>query len=176
MKNKTTLLMIGTLLWFNSFAGDQKLKSKPKKSEEIGLIVYGKINTGVKVRKIEFNLYELNDLVVSGRVNRKGEFEVPLYLGQEYILEIAADGFLPKRFYFDTRVPGQIDKLFVFGFSVDLLQEECVSGADIFSLDFPYALVKYDEKSFEFNFIKEYTDQIKKEESDAMKQAAQQPL
>lgn len=173
MKTRVQIILIGLCLLKVSFimgkenaAGRNKPLQEPY---EIGLIIYGKVlNNGIILRSIEFRLYEGNDLVVNGNLDRRGEFELPLYANQNYVLEINADGYLPKRFYFNTSIPQGEQKLYTFGFFVSLLPEERVKGADIFSLDFPYAIVSYNKETSAFDFSEKYSEEMRSEEMNAL--------
>lgn len=175
MKTYLQIILIGFYLVNVSFVsgdGNKKKSEKEKSHKEIGLIVYGQVlNSDIKLNEIEFKLYEANDMVVQGKLNRKGEFEIPLYLSENYVLELNAPGYLAKRFYFNTNTPPGLDKVFVFGFSARLLREESVKGADTFSLDFPYALVSYNEKTYEFGFSEKYSRKMKEDELNAIDQS-----
>ena len=170
MKTIIQIILIGFYLVEVSFINKgEKSNSSKNVKEGICMIAYGKIqNSGIMHKKVDFKLYEGNDLVVQGCLNRKNEFEISMYSNQNYVLEITTPGYLPKRFLFNTAIPPGIDKLFSFGFEVELLKEELVKGADIFSLDFPFALISYNSENSEFSFSKKYSELMKKEEMQAI--------
>lgn len=170
MKTIIKIILIGFYLVEVSFINkDGKSNSSENVKEEICMVAYGKIqNPDIMPKKVDFKLYEGNDLVVQGCLNRKNEFEISLYSNQNYILEIITPGYLPKRFLFNTAIPPGIDKLFSFGFEVELLKEELVKGADVFPLDFPFALISYNSENSEFSFSEKYSEGMKKEEKNAI--------
>lgn len=172
MKTLVQTILIGLYLVNVSFIDGKKTKEEgkpPHESSGIGLIIYGKVlNREIIQRHIGFKLYEGNDLVVNGNLDRKGQFELPLYANQNYVLEINASGYLPKRFYFNTNVPKKENKLFTFGFFIRLMPEDLVKGADIFSLDFPYAIVSYNKETPGFDFSEKYSEEMKGEEMNAL--------
>lgn len=113
------------------------------------------------------DVYEGNDIIDSPEIDKKGRFETYLYAGSEYTLDINLDGYYPKRIVVKVNVPGEIKKIPVFKFEVELIRKsdyESIEMVDPFAtsiFDFPYVIFEWDSEIEDFVYRKAYTEHIK---------------
>jgi hypothetical protein len=129
------------------------------------LPVFGMVTlNGSKVKTARVNVYDGNQLAMEVATSKKGEFVTELALNKHYTLEFMADGAVTKRIAINTYVENKNAAPVPFDCFVNLVHMEQVAGKDISTLDFPVAMVKYNEKKrafepqlgYSMNMMKEY--------------------
>ena len=99
---------------------------------------------------------------VTSVVYHEHAFSFDLFGNSYYTIEVSKPGYVSRSVGISTALSDKVvigDNKFIFEFEVELFREK--KGADDYYLDFPVALVKYDEASQVFEFDPKYTNHIK---------------
>lgn len=128
--------------------------------------VYDK-STEKPLEKYLVDVYEGNTIIQSVACGKKGRFEVDLFGGGEYIIDIYQEGYYPKRVLVRTNIPKDIKHLADFKFDVDLiptsdydeLEEKDPFATSVF--DFPYVIFEFDKDLNDLNYRKAHNDIMK---------------
>ena len=126
------------------------------------LLVDGRITDGEKkLAGAEVALLKGNEIVATAKTDKGGRFGFKLDLNTDYAMEFRQAGFVAKRIAIDTRMPkprpGQEYELVPLDITISLLEKERYNGAPTDDLDFPFALIKFNKKTFTFEQDAEYT-------------------
>lgn len=127
--------------------------------------VKGKLVFDRENPKAEFTV----DLYSKGRVietltTREGEaFVFQLGRNDNYTIRISHPDYASKLVVVNTEFPDEIHDVLDFSFKTDLITKQAARGMNGDALDFPIALVHFDEKTEMFTFNEEYTRQLKRE-------------
>lgn len=122
------------------------------------------ISGGDKVKDAQVNLYDGNKLAEVVISNRKGKFLFHLHPNKEYMIEVIHAGYVPKRIAINTKSHDEFKKVKSLGFRVQLLDSSNIEGADDYFLDFPFALITYNDHKHYFHYDVTYTEEMKLEE------------
>lgn len=98
-----------------------------------------------KAKDVEVTLYKDNTLVKSFQA-RKGEATVSLDLDNTYSLIVEQDGYRAKTIVVDTHVPAQQVEYAAFPCFVNLEAADKFTHSDPFYLDFPGAVIHWDDE------------------------------
>jgi hypothetical protein len=93
----------------------------------------------------------------------KRKFKFTLERNRYYGIRITKKGYISKLVCVDTKLINDADGLFRFLFETELIKEKHKSKLNGEFIDFPVAIVAFDEGLDYFTYNKEYTEQIKKE-------------
>jgi hypothetical protein len=106
-------------------------------------------------------LYKDNNAVDSIWVGPKKEFKFRLEKNSNYTVRISRQGYADRAVWVDTELPPGVDynPVFRFHFETLLMERSAVKNTDV--LDFPIALVYYDEGKGWFDYSRKYTSKIK---------------
>ena len=126
------------------------------------MLVDGRITDGEKkLAGAEVLLYKGNEMVATVQTDKGGRFGVKLDLNMDYAMEFRHEGFVAKRIAIDTRMPkpkpGQEFELVPLDITISLLEKKRYNGAPTDDLDFPFALIKFNKRTFTFEQDVEYT-------------------
>jgi hypothetical protein len=126
------------------------------------LVVEGRITDGeIKLTDADAVLFKENVQVERVTTGKNGRFNMVLELNSNYAIEFRHLGFIAKRIAIDTHIPkpkpGQEFDLTPINMSVSLLEHARYNGAPTDDLDFPFALIKLNKKTMEFEQDAEYT-------------------
>lgn len=111
--------------------------------------------------KFEVKLYEHNELVqVVDPYKRKHKFVVSLERNKLYTLQITARGHYPKFISINTANIPEDHKEIMFDFDVYLFAEEHFENITDDVLDFPFALLYYNQKEGDFDYAERYTQKL----------------
>jgi len=116
-----------------------------------------------KIKDVEVNLYQGNDLISTKNWNKK--FEYTLDNNQYYTIELVKKGFIPKKIAVSTFEGDKGAEPFMF--VMELIKEK--KGVDSDALEFPSAMIQYDKGSGAYNFNVDYSKNIKKDQKKALK-------
>ncbi|MBS1569884.1 MAG: hypothetical protein JST45_10625 [Bacteroidetes bacterium] len=97
-----------------------------------------------KAKEVEVTLYKDNTLVKSFQA-RKGEATVSLDLDNNYSLIVEQEGYRAKTIMVDTHVPAQQVEYAAFPCFVNLEAADKFTHSDPFYLDFPGAVIRWDD-------------------------------
>jgi len=124
----------------------------------------GKVITeSKKDNKVLIKLYEGNKVVSKYQTKRNGKFIMNLERNKKYTLEFAQTDYITKRIMIDTKVnPKEAASAKEFKFDVSLIKAE--KGINYSSLDFPIALIEFEQVLGQFNYNKAYTERMLEEQ------------
>ncbi|MCC6448691.1 MAG: hypothetical protein IT215_08405 [Chitinophagaceae bacterium] len=115
---------------------------------------------GVEVKLYQKNV-EMEWVEVTAIQYHDHNFKFVLVANEYYSIEISKPGYTKRLIVVSTELPYNVNHypVFNYAFEVTLFKEKIVR--DDFYLDFPIALISYDEKSRVFAYHKNYTKHIK---------------
>jgi hypothetical protein len=102
-----------------------------------------------KAGDVEVTLYKDNTVVNSFKA-KNGKFSLSLDLDNSYSFIMEQEGYRPKTIYVDTHVPAQQVEYAAFPCFVNLEAADKFAHSDPFYLDFPGAIIRWDEQSQAF--------------------------
>ncbi|WP_317899955.1 hypothetical protein [Aurantibacillus circumpalustris] len=103
--------------------------------------------------------------VITSAILKGGKKTFKFLLGRDvtYTIRISKPGYLPRLVCIDTKMDQTEEELYNFSFETKLLSERESTKLNKEYLDFPIALIYYDNKKDCFVYDKSYTSKIKKE-------------
>jgi len=144
------------LVLFTSFSVDKTKKEKKQKSflEIAGKPVF---KEGVGTYKV--TLICLNRPMASQILPLEKEFEFDLEKNGIYSLRIEKEGFLPRLVTVNTRMPELYKEhiFYKFLFEVEMFSGGLEKFLDPDDVDFPVAVVSYDETKDRYEYSRKYT-------------------
>lgn len=114
-------------------------------------------------KKIEgalVKLYQNNTIVNKILTKSNARFKFLLFSDNEYMIEVTKDGFMEERVYINTKISADLDDKYSFEFIIDLMNANKYKNVDASSLDFPTAIIKYDDRENEYVYDKGYSQQV----------------
>ena len=169
MKNIAVIILSSIILF--SFT-DKKVKKgndaeKISDYTNVALNIIGHVeNTSFDFKIARYRLYRDNKFVSGGNTDRFGTMELFLMKNSHYLLELSAPGFISKKIYINTFVPGSFKSIGNFDFGVSLVPKDILSDEDFCALDVPYAVVYFNEENGEFDYDRKYTEEMVKIEEE----------
>lgn len=161
IRKSVTPLLIAAPMWLCGYTFNKVEKAKHHTCLEISGEVTKTIsmtNTPVRVQ-----LIEENKVVDSLQVQAGETFRFGLQKNKYYSIRIFQEGFVPRLVSISTYLPVDLREAKVYKFHFDLLQmsakENTLELADV--LDFPVAVVAFDETKGYFDYNVSYTSRIK---------------
>ncbi len=114
---------------------------------------------GANSKRVNVKIYRDNTLVhdIPGT---KGKFTVNLDLENHYTVMLEKEGYRSKSISIDTHVPEQRVQYPMYDCTMDLEPEDRFTHADPFYMDFPSALVRWNDEAQEFAPQMEYVRHI----------------
>jgi len=165
---KTILATLLSLFIFTSLSATNADKKKRVTPDATSCLeISGRISTINKKASGTYtiHLYKENGSVDSLVFNNKSTFKMNLEKNSVYAIKISKEGYTPKLISISTSLPEAVEmsSAFRFYFETELLGNTDASELNTDALDFPIALVTYDEKRKCFDYHKKYTRHIKKQ-------------
>lgn len=110
----------------------------------------------------EFNvaLYQGNQLVAELPPSKHSAFELALDVNDRFSVRISKPGYRDKTIAVDSRMPESAAPADAVTYTVDLEPMDRFAHADPFYLDFPCAIVQWDEASARFDHSERYLADI----------------
>lgn len=105
----------------------------------------------------EINIYEGNELIEVALADSKGRFNVELAAGARYTVRFSKGALIAKNIVFDLRVESLGNSPEPFECDVYLYSQAYMSGMSSSVLDFPMAILEYNERKERLEFNSEYT-------------------
>lgn len=162
---KTLMIAIIFILRTDMYAGD------PVKNDSIESVLCLEV-VGIAVNEknepidgVEVKLYKENEelewVEITNVSYHDHNFIFKLDANQYYTIEISKAGYVKRSVAISTAIPQNVDLeiLFKYVFEVGLFREK--KGMDDFYLDFPVALISYNEQNEVFENSNSYTKHIK---------------
>lgn len=104
-------------------------------------------------------IYHGNDLYDSLLTSARGSFEYSFEPGQEYTLEVVRPGFFVRRVGISTKIPQGRKEVYQFQFEMNVYKQR--EGILPDYLDFPAALIEFNEKESAFLISRKYDRHIR---------------
>lgn len=140
-------------------------KSKEeKKTQPACLEISGSVIEPGPDKSARVYLIEENQVVDSALVSGNEDFKFRLLEDRFYALRIEQEGYVSRLVSVSTFIPEDVraNKLYRFHFDLYAVAEEKQSPELNDVLDFPIAVIKYDEVKGYFDYNAQYTSHIKK--------------
>ena len=148
MKN-TTLLFL-TLFIAPTLSQAQKLVESRDQATGWYVPVKFRITAeGTDPKKVDVKIYKDNELLHE-IVKAKSKFTINLDLDNAYTIVLSKDGYRTKSVFIDTRVPDQQIQYSAYECRMNLESADKFKHSDPFYLDFPGAIVRWDDKAAGF--------------------------
>lgn len=104
---------------------------------------------GAKAKTVDVQVYQDNKLVQQ-LPGSKGKFTLPLDLDNHYTVIFSKEGYRSKSIAFDTSMPEDLVKYPAYECTMDLDPESHYTHSDPFYLDFPSAIVRWNQEEHGF--------------------------
>lgn len=135
-----------------------------KKKQQACLEISGRVMGPGPDQGAHVYLIEENHVIDSARVIGNSDFKFKLFKDHFYALRIEQKGCVPRLVSVSTFIPEDVRDAKPYRFHFDLYavvqEEQSPELSDV--LDFPIALIKYDEVKGYFDYNAQYTTHIKK--------------
>lgn len=133
----------------------------------------GKIFSNYSTAKnVVIKLYDGNKKISEYETKRNGKFIMDLERNKNYTVEFSKTDHVTKRIMINTHLnPVEAAAVNEFKFDVSLIEEE--EGINYSSLDFPIALIEYEKVIGEFNYNKDYTENMLEEQNRLIDESSQ---
>lgn len=165
MKNLTTtlkLMLLSVLLFSNSVSGRNE-KNEQGKDTLYCIEIDGKVlipkSDDSKLYTIELLCH--NDVVDSGVVVDNESFLLKVKKNSWYTIRIMKPGYFPLVVSIDTRLPEYDNDQHKFHFDTELIVENYTMIQDDDAIDFPIAIISFNQKKNEFMPVMQYSKNIK---------------
>jgi len=129
------------------------------KSSSLGIKGYV-FENDEKVTDAIVKLYQ-NNKVVQMTKTKKSKFQFILFSGMRYMVEIHKSGSVTERIQISTVEETEFGGKYTYEFRVDLMKASKFKGVDISSLDFPTAVIKYNNDEGEYMHDEAYSRQVR---------------
>ncbi len=164
MKNKIMMLVI-VLGSFYSQVNSQSIDSP--------FMMTAQVKSNRKsVKHADVKVYDNNAIVEVLRTNEEGKFSVSLQENKQYTIEISKDEFYTKRISVSTKTNSQITDVEAFALKIEIKKQKENQQLENSALDFPFALINYNEKGY-FQYHGGYSEDMKAEEDYVFNETSQ---
>lgn len=165
-RSKFYLAIILIFIFQTSFSLDHK-NSKTDNDSTVCLQIIGlAIEKDVPIDGVIVKLYKENEEMqweeITCVVYHEHSFSFDLKRNTYYTVEVSKVGYVTRSVGISTKLPDNViigDVKFTFEFEVELFKEK--KNIDDYYLDFPVALIKYNEANEVFEYDSKYTKHIK---------------
>jgi len=140
------------------------LKAQADNDSLYCLEIRGRIEFSQKSSKsYKVKLYWNNQVVDSQLVKNGKPFVMHLKRNEMYGLVISKKGYHTRLINIDTRISEADKNIYLFDFETTLLKKSRSEKLDPDALDYPIAIVAYDDRMIGFYYNEEYTGAIKRD-------------
>lgn len=163
---KQLLIALSFLFSFNSIAGT--VENRTVRHDSIALKIHMNVTFKDKaIANAEVKVFLDNKEIITGETNKAGLYNIDLYKNQLYTIKISKAGFQTKVIQVSTEIPERfMDRSYKFDITTEMMKlDKKLQDED--ALEFPTALIFFDEQHEKFEYDKKYTTSIKKEIRDA---------
>ncbi len=123
-------------------------------------------NGNHEIKNAEIKIYDGNEVVETVKTDSEGRFSTKLKQNKQYTIEVSKNNYVSKKISISTKTSAQIERTKVFAFRLNIRKnKEIDEKAEDSVLDFPFALVNYNDQLGYFQYDVKYTRDIKFEES-----------
>jgi len=106
---------------------------------------------------VQIDIFQENKKVSSYTSDENGFFKLRLRFNHAYTIEFSKKGTLKKRIYFDTSMPERTMNVPEYEMFIDLVPEQYLDGVNTSPLEFPMAIISYDDELGEYRHNEKYT-------------------
>ncbi len=165
MKISKLFSIILAFVTYNLAFGQKKEKRENDSTtclQIIGLAIEKKIPIDGVIVKLYKENEELQWEEITSVAYHEHSFSFDLSKNAYYTVEVSKAGYVTRSVGISTKLPGNIivgDVKFTFEFEIELFKEK--KHADDYYLDFPVALIKFNETNEVFEYDSQYTKHIK---------------
>jgi hypothetical protein len=108
------------------------------------------------IPEVLVELYENNKVVDSFETKKNGKFKFTLMNDEIYTIQLTKGGYYTKRISVNTKIPREYDDIYFFEFdiNIDSMEEK---NYDVQLVEYPSALIGFDQEKEEFASDKVYT-------------------
>ncbi len=129
------------------------------------LEIYGKL---LNLNKSKNEIYKVEliscNLIVEEMVLKNNQhFQFSLKKNTHYGIRISKKGFVSRLISIYTSVPKESDGIFRFQFDTELIEKNASKKLNADALDFPIAVISFNEEMKCFYYSEEYTSNIKRQ-------------
>jgi hypothetical protein len=140
------------------------LSAQLEKDSLFCLEIRGRIEFSQKTSKsYKVRLYWNNQVIDSQSVKNGKPFIMHLKRNEMYGLVFSKKGYYPRLINIDTRISEADKNIYLFDFETTLLKKSRSEKLDPDALDYPIAIVAYDDRMIGFYYNEEYTGAIKRD-------------
>ncbi|MCE3225517.1 MAG: hypothetical protein K0S32_68 [Bacteroidetes bacterium] len=163
MKNK--ILTLIAVLCLSLLSNPAKANNPKRSSDSLCLEISGRL---LKVKAVEDREYKV-ELVYNGEIvdsltlKDKNEFKFNLKKNTVYGIRITKKGYVSRIISIDTSLPQFAKAFFRFQFDTELIETAFSKNLDQDALDFPIALISFNQQMGCFYYSEEYTSNIKRQ-------------
>ncbi len=143
-----SILMIALAGSLSAQSGkEKKLVESRDQAQGWYLPVKGNVTfSGAKAGDFTITVYQDNKELGQVKASRKGAFNLELDLDNYFAVKVEKEGYLPKLVYFDTHMPEHQVAYPAYICNLNLEPADKFSHSDPFYLDFPSAIVRWNEE------------------------------
>ena len=155
-------MLLSVILLTNSVFGKNG-KTDSQKDSLYCIEIDGKvlIPKGDESRFYKIELLCHNDVVDSGIVVDNESFLLKVKKNSWYTIRIIKEGYFPLVVSIDTRLPEYSTGQYKLNFDTELIVENYANISDDEAVDFPIAIISFNQKSGEFKPVAQYSKNIR---------------
>ncbi|GAB4251016.1 MAG: hypothetical protein Kow0079_04680 [Vicingaceae bacterium] len=122
------------------------------------------------LNEVVVNVYKGNDLIIKTYSKKRSKVSLDLEMNAQYTIELVKEGYITKRIGVDTKAKKIIGNYIEpFEFMMEMIEIVRTEDVDFSELDFPVALIKYYDNKAKFDFVVDYTKEMKEEQNKVIK-------
>jgi len=110
-----------------------------------------------KLDGVLVELYEQNKMVDAFETKKNGKFKFNLYNNHIYTIQLTKEGYNTKKVTINTKVPEDYGDEISYLFDIELDEFSAVEEEKETLLEYPIAIISFDERKGEFLFNQAYT-------------------
>lgn len=146
-KMKNTAFTLIALFMAPAFCHAQKLVESRDQASGWYLPINLKVTAeGAKAKNLAVQIYQGNELLQEFR-SKMGKFTLNLDLDNTYTFVLDQDGYRPKSVFIDTHVPVKQVQYAAYDCFMNLEAADKFTHSDPFYLDFPGAIVRWNDEA-----------------------------
>lgn len=161
LNNTIKVTLLSLIFLSTSVFGGNKHGKKTNQNQEMTIEIDGKVlipkNDDSKLYKIELLCH--NTVVDSGLVVDSESFLLKVKKNSWYTIRITKQGYYPMIVSIDTKLPVDNMDSHKFHFDTELISKN--SKVDSESVEFPIAIISFDQNQDSFSPVREYSKNIK---------------
>ena len=162
-KNIFRLKALLLLLLIIPFSAIAQKKGKTKRDTAECLLLSGEVNVDCDTNDmISVELVLDNEVVEQHDVHSYQPFKFYLLRDKHYTIKLTKEMFIKKTISISTELPKdlKVKSLYKFHFETDLVKAPDLKSQHADAMDFPIALIRYDEVKKKFEYSPKYNDMI----------------